>query len=225
MANHTLTEKNLETLTAVCAIDGPVKLRSRGAGRYCCSVKKSERHQQWAQRNPDRARQNRRTRSLHRITGLDENTMTGDCPVCGLVGVVIKGRRRKDGSPGVMCANRAKELFGSARHDEVQERCSTCQRAYLNADSSCLYCSDRSQSEVGYGLKEMEALQKEAQRVQDWTEGELTYIYDLGEHSPYSLEGDTVANPALKVIGAGVPDGMSTKKFIEQWMRDNAHRL
>jgi hypothetical protein len=222
MVNHTLTEKNFETMTAVCSVDGPVNLRSRGSGRFCCSVKKSERHQRWAQRNPEKARANRRSRSAHRLTAFDQTTMTGECPLCGTVGVVVKGRRRGDGTPGVMCANRAKELWTNL--DETpQERCSTCQRVYLNAHGGCSYCDDREATDLGYALKIMEERGRELDEIKERFDDELPFIVNPATYAAYSLDGDTVSNPAIKVIGAGVPAGTSPKRFIDQWWAANGH--
>lgn len=224
--DHSLTEKNLESMTAVCAIDGVVGIRSRGQGRFQCAVKKAEKRKAWADRHPDNARANRVSgRAAHRLASFDETTMTGECPVCGTVGVVVKGRRRKDGRPGVMCRNRAAELYPNLIEESSQDWCPTCRKTYLDASGGCAYCDDREQTDVGYGLKVMASRHAESEWVDEAYGGELPHIYSLAEHDPYGLDGDTVANPALKVIGAGVPAGTNPQKFIADWLRQNAHLL
>lgn len=222
--NHILTEKNTQTMTAVCAVDGPVAIRSKGAGRFQCAVKKRELRKAYVERHPDVIRRNRNTgRSAHHLTSFDAATMTGECPACGTVGVFVKGRRRKDGTPGVMCANRAKELWPNGLTEVSQERCSTCRRVYLDADGGCRYCDDRERNEVGYGLRVFEAERREAEWANEAFDGELPYIYNLAETDPRLLDGDTVSNPALVVIGGGVPAGMTKKKFVDTWWAQNGH--
>lgn len=221
--SHVLTEKNLETKTAICAIDGPVAIRSRGNGRFRCAVKKAELKRRYVERHPDAVRRGRGGRSAHRLTSFDESTMTGECPVCGTVGAVVKGRRRKDGTPGVMCANRAKELWPNGLDETPQEWCLTCNRVYLDASGGCRYCDDPEQTDVGFGLRATEDLRKEAEWVAEAFDGELPHIYNLAESDPYSVDGDQVENPAIKVIGGGVPAGANPRTFVADWWAQNAH--
>ena len=225
-ASHRLSQVDKEKRTAICSACGPVDIRSKGTGRFVCAVRKRERRAGYAERHPDKVQADRRRRSSHRLVSSDPSTMTGVCPVCGPVGVVIKGRAKKDGSPGVMCGKRAEELWPGASDEAPQPMCSTCSRAYLDADGTCRYCGDREQNEVGYGLKLMQARQREAEFIEDWYAGELTHLFNPGEVPTTSIEGDTVSNPSLKVIGAGViPPGTNPQKFIQSWLRDNAHLL
>ena len=191
-----------------------------------CGKRLADKKAAYAERHPEKVRARRAKRSSHRLVSSDPSTMTGVCPVCGPVGIVIKGRVKKDGSPGAMCKTRALELWPDGVDETPQQMCSTCSKVYLNADGSCRYCGDREQNEVGYGLRAMEARAREAELVEDWYAGELTHLFNPGDTPATSLEGDTVSNPALKVIGDGVvPPGTNPQKFIQSWLRDNAHLL
>lgn len=50
---HRLSGRDLETMTAVCAVCGPVRVASRGRGRWVCANRKAERE---ASRSPAAAR-------------------------------------------------------------------------------------------------------------------------------------------------------------------------
>lgn len=211
---HILTEKNLETKTAVCAVDGPVAIRSKGLGRFQCAVKKSEKRRAWADRNPDVARASRATRSAHRLTTFDASTMTGECPVCGTVGAVVKGRRRKDGTPGAMCANRANELWPTAGPETPQEFCGVCRRAYLTADGVCLRCSDDDQVNLNLGLAVIATQRREALEIEDLVEDGLTVITPLD--TPAEMPRIESAVHGWKTLGSGDP---------HRWWAENAHLI
>lgn len=209
MVNHTLTEKNFETRSAVCSIDGPVSLRSRGRGRWECAVKKAEKKRAYLERHPEKARASRRSRSAHRLTSFDASTMTGECPLCGTVGAVVKGRRRKDGTPGVMCANRAKELWPAGLDETPQDFCTTCRRAYLDAAGECPRCTDEAHADLNLGLAVMRQHGREAMEADDWFDGEL-YVTTTDDETPRHEN----AVPGWKTLGAG---------SANRWWAENAH--
>lgn len=213
--SHRLSEKNFVKMTAVCSACGPVAMRSRGKGRMACGKKVAERHARWAASNPQKARQNRKSRSLHKLVSFDPSTHTGICPVCGPVGVVPKGR-------GFMCRTRAEELW-SIQQSAPQERCPECRRSFLSADGTCKYCTDRMHLDWAYALADMERKRAELRQTKAWTGEDLDFIVDPQYHDPTSVNNEHPANPALKTIGAGVPNGMRPQKFIDKWWADNAH--
>lgn len=203
-------------MTAVCSACGPVPLRSRGKGRFACGKKLAAKHARWVKENPQRARQNRKSRSAHRLTSFDASTHTGQCPVCGTVGVVPKGR-------GYMCRTRAEELW-TIQQDAPQQRCPDCLKNYLSADGSCRYCSDREGLDWAYALRMQQHKGDEMQRVHDTLEPSLGFVIDPQKYDTRSVAGDQVANPALKTIGGGVtPPGMRPQRFIDKWWADNGH--
>ena len=230
---HRLTGKDLTGRTAVCSVDGPVGIRSRGNGRWECAVKRAaktraykaghpervrEQRRRWAERHPEKARAGRAARSPHRLTSFDEPTMTGGCPVCGTVGAVVKGRRRKDGRPGVMCANRARELYPNATSETPQEFCRICRRAYLTADGACPRCDDREQTDWAHALRVSEHRDRDDERI-------LSSLLDADEFELVSTRVDADDDPAAmprsessvygwRVLGAGDPNA---------WWAANAH--
>lgn len=213
--SHRLSEKNFSTMTATCSVCGPVPMRSRGKGRMACGKKIAEKHARWARGNPQKASRNRNTRSAHKLASFDASTHTGLCPVCGPVGVIPKGR-------GWMCETRAKELW-SIQQSAPQERCRVCRRAYLSADGTCRYCTDREHQDWAFALADMERKREEMAQVRVWTGEHLDFVIDPHRHDLLSVEGEHVANPELKTIGAGVPKGTRPQKFIDQWWAENAH--
>jgi len=122
----------------------------------------------------------------------------------------------------MMCANRAKELWQNL--DETpQERCSTCRRVYLDHNGDCSYCADREGTDLGYALKVAHDNAVLSTAIEELLDGELPLVVNPKSYSTQSVDGDTVSNPAIKVIGAGVPTGTSPKKFIDQWWAANGH--
>lgn len=218
MTPHRLTEKDVENRTAVCSVDGKVTIRSRGKDRWVCGVNAAARRRRWAERHPEKARTNRAVRSAHRLTSFDEATMTGECPLCGTVGAVVKGRRRKDGRPGVMCANRARELYPNAPAETPQEFCRICYRAYLSADGACPRCDDREQTDWAYALRAAEYRDAQDAAV-------LSMVVDEEELDGMGSRVDLTDDPAelprfdnrvrgWRTIGAGSPNA---------WWAANAH--
>src|SRR4249919_24253 len=145
IVSHRLADKDFVAMTATCSVCGPVKMRTRGKGRPVCAVRTSERRAAWAARNPDKARRNRRGRSAHHLTSFDASTMTGECPVCGTVGVVAKGR-------GYMCRVRAQELW-TIQQEVPQTRCAECRKNFVRADGTCPSCTDRKGLDWAYALR------------------------------------------------------------------------
>lgn len=138
-AKHSLSDRDLSTMTASCSVCGPVGIRAAGNG-YQCSVKKAAGHQSWAKANPEKAAANRRARSDHRLSGRDPQARRAVCSVCGPVDMTPWGR-------GFACS----KLAASRR--TVQEKaptghCSECRiiderLVWLRADGSCPACSSR----------------------------------------------------------------------------------
>jgi len=213
--SHFLTEKNLDTMTAVCAVDGPVNIRSKGTGRYLCAVKKAEKSRAYADRHPEKVRANRAIRSAHRLASFDESTMTGECPVCGTVGVVVKGRRRKDGRPGVMCANRAKELWPSAPAEEPQDFCTTCRRTYLTAGGVCLRCADESHTDLNHALAAQRSRAADHLLAASLSDGEIPMLVDPSDDQNEMPRSESAVF-GWKTIGSGDPN---------KWWAENAHLI
>lgn len=202
-------------MTAVCEIDGLVKMRTHGKGRTACAVKLADKKARWAARNPEKARANRKSRSPHRLTKFDQSTMTGECPVCGTVGVVPKGR-------GFMCRTRAEQLW-KVQQEAPQERCSECRKNYLRADGKCPYCSDREHLDWSVGIRAEQDAADLMQMVQDRRGDGMGLLVRAKTDNPSSVEGEYVSNPSLKTIGAGVPAGRRPEGFIRDWWAENAH--
>ena len=187
--SHSLSDRDTAAMTATCAVCGPVRLKTRGRGRFVCGVRAAERHAEWAARNPEKARRNRRGRSAHHLTSFDESTLTGECPVCGIVGVVPKGR-------GFMCRTRAEEIW-TQQQSSPQQRCGVCRRVWLSADGTCAYCSDREAHDWSLGLKTDQDLADLKQLAHDWAEDikPLETIVDEKTHSAYAMPRSESAEP------------------------------
>jgi hypothetical protein len=110
---HRISEKNTESLTGICSVCGPVAIRRNGK-RFMCAVKKQADHAEWAKRNPEKAKANRRSSSAHRISG-------DQCLVCGTVEPVAYGR-------GWACPNTAAVVRRELQQDTPTPRCAVCRR-------------------------------------------------------------------------------------------------
>jgi hypothetical protein len=214
-ASHRLADKDFMGMTATCAVCGPVKMRTRGKGRPACANKLAARRAAWAARHPEKALRNRRGKSAHHLTSFDASTRTGECPVCGTVGVVPKGR-------GWMCLVRAEELW-SHQQDVPQQRCPECRKNFLCADGTCPSCSDRARLDWAYALRLASAEADLREDFDSFTGEPLGTVVNPERYDILSTEGDTVANPGLKTIGAGVPRGLNPETYIKKWWAENAH--
>ena len=108
MSTHHLTEKDLETRTAVCSVCGPVDIRKASRG-WQCGVKKRAGSREWMQANRGRRSE---ARSPHRLDWKSTETGDGLCSECGPVKIVAYGRgwacaegttRRAQGAPTPYC--------------------------------------------------------------------------------------------------------------------------
>lgn len=107
---HRLSGRDLETMTAVCAVCGPVRVASRGRGRWVCANRKAERE---ASRSP-RRRQAGGRRSRHRLGVVEAGVAT--CATCGPVRAVPYGT-------GFACENTPGVRAGAARQGEPAATC------------------------------------------------------------------------------------------------------
>jgi hypothetical protein len=208
---HRLTDKDPTGGTAVCAVCGPVKMRSRGRGRQACANNLAARRRRWEERNPEKSQASRRWQSPHKLTAVDPSTRQGECPVCGPVTAVPKGR-------GWMCETRAKELWAN-QQEAPQSRCPKCTRAWLVADGSCPRCADG--LNLSAELRKAQFNADEKHWVLDACDSNLDLVFDEAKYNPLSVLGEQVENPALKTLGAGVPEGRRAEQFIRDWWRKN----
>ena len=111
-ARHTLSEVDLETRTAICSVDGKVRLNSRGVGaRPACAVKQGERKKGKPRRRTDKLVKSRLRLSME--SRLQKKT----CERCGFTAEHVgqldvdhKVRRTEGGTDDtinlwVLCAN------------------------------------------------------------------------------------------------------------------------
>src|SRR5690349_16631279 len=89
---HRLSEVDLDAMTAVCAVDGPVSIYVYGSHRRCGVA-----NNQTTPNEPTEA-----SKKHHRMLSKNEATMTGVCSICGPVKV-----RWKRGC--LRCANKLTE--------------------------------------------------------------------------------------------------------------------
>lgn len=220
MARHKLSNKDLEAMTATCSVDGPVKL-TRAGSSVRCSVAAANAHQRWVRLNPDKAKANRATRSAHRLTSFDETTSTGECPVCGTVGVTPKGR-------GWMCSNRAYELW-RRQQDVPQARCGRCSKVWLRADGSCPACDNEDQLVLSRSIRASRDLRAVIAQAGKWGRIEdegYSRLIDTVNHTPaveYAMEPFESAEPGWRTLGGGTPAGVPSRRFVERWWQQYGH--
>lgn len=215
-------------MTAECEVCGPVWLASKGRGRWACGRKEAARQARKQAAMPAEKQAARRAAppSPHRLVQFNPSTRTGDCPVCGLVGIVPKGR-------GWMCEKRAGELW-SRQQDEPQGRCGVC-NAWLAACGACRGCADQSDLDWGDMLTPARSkrLSREGRRLsadfgseagmaESDAEGEAPYrggysvihteVWDsvtgeMVESAPdaWAMDDYESAVPGWKTIGSGRP--------------------
>lgn len=203
---HSLSGKNIENLTGVCSVCGPVAIRRSGTG-YQCATKKAQSHKAWVSANPEQAAANRRHRSQHVLADRDRQNMTATCSKCGPVKLTPWGR-------GVICANLA------ATRRTVQEKSSqgTCRecwiidgsKVWLSADGTCPACKawdGSSWSDVGRGAGHDDYVGTAPPRPTR-TNGWLDEVTRLGlpwTDEPYR-SGFTITHPLAREGGDPMPD-------------------
>jgi hypothetical protein len=192
---HRLTTKDTDAMTAVCEVCGPVRLASRGRGRWVCGNRQTERRQAWAARNPEKAAANRRVRSAHEVISQDRKARTGVCQKCGPVAIVPKGR-------GWMCATRAGELW---QHQETsaQSSCRECwiidgDRVYP-VDGVCPRCSDQSLYDTAGVLRAAESRRPAHDLPTRFV------VVDVEHGNPYETGEYESAIPGWRTIGSDRP--------------------
>ncbi len=185
MVIHHLTDRDLETRTAVCSVCGPVGVIKAGNGWTCAT-----RHGRAARRRARLVPRSRSTgRSPHHLTDHDPESRTGTCPVCGPVSIVPWGR-------GWACAQRATELGRVRQQEAPQEWCQDCRAAdgtlvWLPTEGPCPRCG--AGSDLARGLRELEDARKAM-------EG-LPPGFHLTGGDPYEMPEYESVVPGWKTIG------------------------
>lgn len=132
---HALTEKDPEARTAVCAIDGPVKIQRSGNG-WACGVRANAQSRKQKALRPER---DRVSKTEHVLDWQDPGLASGLCRKCGPVDIFPVGR-------GYACAVRQKELGRVNPQSAPATYCDSCKIldgdiVWLTADG-CPRCND-----------------------------------------------------------------------------------
>jgi hypothetical protein len=199
---HSLTEKDTDRRTAVCAVCGPVKIRKNGK-TWLCANKRKEVTDRWEQLNQGKVNARRSVVSAHHLSSADIRSMTGTCPLCGPVAIVAWGR-------GYLCANRAGELR-QVQQEAPARRCWKCCTWSSEAnpvleDDVCRRCTD--ELTPGHTLDYIPGARSHT--VESLREASLYVEFDeAGMHvgypdDPYKLD-DQQPVPGWKTIGSPLP--------------------
>lgn len=133
-ARHSLTNKNLEALTATCAVCGDgVRVRV-SRGKWICVAGNRQARARYRKAHPDRAAADRKFRpSKHRL----QNRKGGEdiCSICGPVVSVPQGW-------GYMCPTRAVELGWKPTQSDPQPLCPSCKKRHLDNMGACPLCDE-----------------------------------------------------------------------------------
>jgi hypothetical protein len=115
---HRLSAINPSSLRAFCSRCGETECRRSGEGYVCLNARRDA-QQRWRREHPERDATTKGP-SPHRLTWKDLTTMTGGCPIDGVVPIVAFAR-------GYTCGVRAAELR-SKQQSEPTPRCMECGR-------------------------------------------------------------------------------------------------
>jgi hypothetical protein len=121
-----------------------------------------------------------------------------------------------------MCRVRAQELW-TIQQEVPQTRCAECRKNFVRADGTCPSCTDREKLDWAYALRVGHDKAEVRDEVNQWHGGGLDLVVDPLRYDIDSTLGDRPANPALKVLGEGVPRGASRDAFIRKWWAENGH--
>ena len=187
---HHLTDKDTEARTAVCSIDGPVKIRPHGTG-WGCAVRLNAKSREAKRRNPDRPRS---SAAPHRLSWSDPETRTGICPVDGAVVIVPWGG-------GYVCQNRATELGVTNPQDEPQQYCRDCvdddqTLVWLDAEGGCPRCTNGS---LNAQLAQDAANSRLMRHLEDELDAGFTVVGINAD--PYAMPELESAVPGWQTIG------------------------
>jgi hypothetical protein len=187
---HRLTDRDLETRTATCAICGPVKIQRSGNG-WACGNRANAQSRKQKRANPQR---DRTSKTEHVLEWQSTELLSGLCRECGPVDIVPWGR-------GYACGARAKELGRVNHQDAPQTWCRDCwaemagdpdrYRVWLLADGTCPRCS--SGQDLG---TELRALEDGRQALVGLEPG-----FHLVSTDPYSMPDYESAVPGWHTIG------------------------
>lgn len=189
---HRLADKDTEARTAICSECGPVKIYKNGNSFVCATAKKG-RMREWAVRNPDAAKLNRRGKSAHVVT-------EGVCSLCGPTEVVPYGR-------GWACAGSPAAARRGMQQDAPQAKCAVCGKyptGALSWEGLCPGC------EADLTLQITALLDDDRPSTARWDEPKAPtlewdgYSITNGDADPYELD-DYQAVPGWRTIGSTVP--------------------
>ena len=159
VTRHSLTNKDLSTLTGECSVCGFVAIRKAGNG-FQCAVKKAENQKRWRRDNPAKSNEDRRRRSEHQLHNRDYVALTAYCAACrGEVDIVMFGS-------GYACGVRARELRTVQQETLAGQWCRECQiidgfRVRVTADG-CPRCNDPRLSDLTASLRDLETNSRRA---------------------------------------------------------------
>ena len=179
---HSLREKNLETMTGNCSVDGWTAIGYNGHA-YFCKKAKRESIQRSKARNPKATQRGKQSRSKHQLSG-------DVCAVCGPVVPAAWGR-------GYMCPNRMREM-GWTPQERPTSKCPVCMTHWLKADGTCPSCQDREATDVAYGLM----LDEGRKAAFQFIDGEFRRVIDHEDDLPEAFDSVT---PDVPVLGAATP--------------------
>lgn len=194
---HHLTDKDVEKRTAVCSIDGPVKIRKAGNG-WTCAVRANAAGRESKRRNPARSRT---SDSPHRLTWKDPETRTGLCPECGAVEIVPWGT-------GWHCKPHAEELGHVNHQDAPQGYCRDCssdsgQFVMFDHTGACPRCSkslNASIAEIHHYAAEKDDFYRWFVGIDEGAEPDEAFIFS-GWTDPYEMPEHETAVAGWKTIG------------------------
>lgn len=132
--HHRLTEKDIESRTAVCSVDGEVRIYRSGRS-WVCATKQNTYTRRYLRRHPDKRGG---SSNPHRLGWTDPGSRKAECAKCdGVVDVVPVGR-------GWMCQARAVEIGRLRSEPEPQAYCRDCAdegTVIPLVDGECVRCA------------------------------------------------------------------------------------